>query len=248
MPDRPRLEAAPFSDDELDLFLTDGHHDETPVARWSVTDLGAAEWALERLGEALDEIADAEEQAAVWRSRIDEWLAAATGRPARFAEFLTQQLADFGLAAREANPKTATIKCPAGQVSTRWVGQRPVIIDEVAVLEWLDARGEVPDGAIKRRPLVSKLGDAITIGTASTGRVIAEVGCCGATVTVDGQDLAVTDGVLLACPNCGAPDPTVSSVEDETIAVAVDTATGERIDGVIVEPGHYNPTVKPNRG
>ena len=247
MPDRPRLEAAPFSDDELDLFLTDvdphGH-----ASRWSVTDLGAAEWALERLGEALDEIADAEEQAAVWRGRIDEWLAAATARPARFAEFLTQQLADFGLAAREANPKRATIKCPAGQVSTRWVGPRPVIVDEVAVLEWLDGRDEVPDGAIKRRPLVSKLGDAIAISAASTGRVIAEVGCCGATVIVDGQDLAVTDGVLLSCPNCGAPDPTVSSVEDETVDVAVDTATGVRVDGVIVEPGHYNPTVKPNRG
>ena len=247
MPDRPRLEAAPFSDDELDLFLTDVDPNGY-VSRWSVTDLGAAEWALERLGEALDEIADAEEQAAVWRGRIDEWLAAATARPARFAEFLTQQLADFGLAARDANPKVATIKCPAGQVSTRWVGPRPVIVDEVAVLEWLDGRDEVPDGAIKRRPLVSKLGDAIAISAASTGRVIAEVGCCGATVIVDGQDLAVTDGVLLSCPNCGAPDPTVSSVEDETVDVAVDTATGVRVDGVIVEPGHYNPTVKPNRG
>lgn len=249
MPDLPSLEDPPFSDDELDLYLTDvdpeGH-----ASRWSVTDHGAAEWAMERLAGALDEIDGLEEQAAVWRSRIDDWLTASAARPRRFAAFLERQLSDYALAQRAANPKAATVSVPSGKVSTRKVEARPVIAAEDAVLEWLDERGDVPEGAIKRSPRVSKLRSVIAIAERETGRFVVEVGCCGASLTL-APDVPLDDTAAATvglCSNCGAIGPAVLEASPETVLVAVDAATGALVPGVIVEPFHYDVTVKPNRG
>lgn len=245
-PHGPSLEDAPFSDDELDLYLTEvdpaGH-----ASRWSVTDAGAAEWAMSRLAGAEAEIADAQEQAAVWRSRVDDWLAEATARPARFAAFLRHHLEEYALALRAANPKAATTTVPSGKVATRWSEARPVIANDQAVLEWLDERDEVPDGAIKRAPLVSKLKPILTVAPRSTGRWNAEVACCGALLTLD----AAADGSAPAvglCSRCGAETPEVVAVEQETVLVVIDSGTGEAVPGFTVEPGHYSVTVTPNRG
>lgn len=246
MPDHPSLEDAPFTDDELDLYLAGGDPDGH-AARWSVNDLGSAEWAMGRLADALDEIDALDAQAAAWRARVDEWLTESAAKPRRFAEFLTSELTRFGLELRAANPKATTTKVPSGKVATRKVDSRPVIASESAVLEWLDERDDVPEGAISRKPLVSKIRPLISIVGRATGRLLVDVGCCGARLTISDDDLV--DGAKVGlCSNCGAVSPRVTASTEEVVLVPVDHATGEIIPGVIVEPLHFTATITPNRG
>lgn len=248
----PFLEPAPFTDDELDQYLAYADADDLPEAaqpvdRWSVTDAGSAEWAMARLADARAEVAAARAQAAVWKARVDEWLAAETSRPASFATFLEHHLEQYALDRRAADPKATNVKVPSGKVTTRRSGPRPVIAEDLAVLDWLDGLGDdCPDGAIKRAPLVSKFVDLITIAERPTGRLVAEVACCGAVLTLDTTDgREVTDGALL-CSNCGAEGEVVH-VEEETALVPVDP-NGEVVPGVIIEPEKITATVTPQGG
>lgn len=240
-PHPPELAPAPFTDEDAERAIAGDT--ESPAARWSITDLGSAEWAMARLAEArsaLDEVAALEQE---WAQRVAEWATEQRAPHARFSSFLEGHLERYALELRRANPKHATTKVPSGKVATRRVEARPVVANDEAVLDWLDQRDEVPDGAIKRSPLVSKLKGVLAVVDRPTGRVVAEVGCCGAVLTVDPEGF---DGSVGLCSVCGASNPEVLDYGDEEGLAVIDVDTGEPVPGFTVVPGHYSTTITVN--
>lgn len=258
-PIHPTLTGDPMPEDEVAAIYqhaeavavaaaADGIPDRTahppPDLSWQVVDLGRAEWAMARYGEVTARIIEAREQAAEWHARVDDWLAERTRGDAAFATYLGSLLEQYALAARA--PKRATLTLPSGKVPTREVPAKATIVDADEVLAWLDERqrerDDVPADAIKRAPLVSKLGGLYVLVDQPTGRLILGLSCgCQMVAELDG---VCPDGAScehpaedhrVLCAACGA-DAHVITAERETRLVAVDSVTLEPVPGMLAEP------------
>lgn len=240
------LEPAPFTPDaetEIVCALVAGVPIPDEHAAWQITGTGSAEWAMHRYAELAARIGAAETQAADWRARIAEWLADTTRADRAFASFLQGHLEAYGIAQRR--PKATVTKLPSGEITTRHTQARPVIANDEAVVEWLEALDATPEGAIKRTPLVSKFKDLVVIAEVATGRTIIQVACCGAWLTRE-EDMDTGTGLsgTVLCSNCGAEGEVISSAS-ELAPAPVYPPTGEVIPGLTVEPEHTTATVKP---
>jgi phage host-nuclease inhibitor protein Gam len=130
------LDEEPFSDDELDGYLTDAVV-ESPAHGWQVNSTGEAEWACAHLAETQTEIAKLHIQANEWYENIAEWLVAESKRHRDTAEFFRGRLEDYGHRRRREDPRCKTITLPSGEVKTRTVKDRVVVEDEARLLRWL---------------------------------------------------------------------------------------------------------------
>lgn len=132
---------APVWDDAMLAMVTSDSTDETVVAARN-TDIGRiedAEWAMRRLRELQDEVNEARAMHAAWRQPIDDWLAARVAVPQARVAFLNRKLEAFGILMRQANPNTATIPLPSGDIATRQAKEPTVVIvDEDALIAWAD--------------------------------------------------------------------------------------------------------------
>lgn len=226
----------------VDYLLSDEPLDSETLERvqsWRIADAGAAEWAMAHVARCNAAVAATHAQAAVWQSRLDSWVAAQIREPARFAAFLTNQLVEYGIAYREATG-AATLVVPSGKVKTSDRKARPVIAEDGSVVAWLEELGdEMPEGAIKKSPLISKFNDRLAIASRPTGRTLLEVACCGALLTIEGSP-----GPTVLCSNCGQEGEVVHA-EAEEVEVVVDKPTGEVVPGMTVVARHFTATVTP---
>lgn len=136
--------APPFSDEELDAFLSPplvdpdypaaGHvpvEDSRP-AKWQVVDTGSAEYAMRRVAHSRATIAARKAEAKVFKRQIDDWLAGQVGPLESRAAFFEQHLTEYARWQRETNG-VKTLKLPSGEVPSRVVPARPEINDKVFV-------------------------------------------------------------------------------------------------------------------
>lgn len=114
--------------------------DELGVAEgWRIADLGGVDWALERLGEAMAQIAENEElmTRAIERLRLR---VEAINRPLRFkAAFFEAAVLGYAQTHREdllKGGKKKSREFPCGTVGFRKGGGRLTVVDETAALAW----------------------------------------------------------------------------------------------------------------
>lgn len=135
-----------WATEELDEALLAGAVLPEVAERWTITDDGAAEWAMRRLAAFAARAAEVRARAAGWRTPIDEWERAELERVERPARFFAGHLERYGLAVREANPRQATIPLPSGEIATRAPKAPTVSVsDDEALVAWL---GEHLPGAL----------------------------------------------------------------------------------------------------
>lgn len=113
------------------------------VARWRITDDGAAEWALRKLAEAQAEQEELRLRAEDWTARITAWFTQASKRPAQLSAKMEALLELYALE-RRAETGTATLTLPSGVVSTREAKPAAGVEDDEAVAEWIDLRLTIP--------------------------------------------------------------------------------------------------------
>ena len=127
----------PFSDDELE-------REEGAHRAWFPEDDEAAEWAMAKLAEAVHEERIIAERAEAYRQRATEWEESLRRRPASKRKYFTSILERYGLVKREATDgKVKTVELLSGTISTRGSeGERIVVDDPAALLEWANTRGK----------------------------------------------------------------------------------------------------------
>jgi len=113
--------------EKLDRYLAyEDHPDDHPVARWSITNDGAAEWALRKLAELEREASAVQLQAEEWVEQITSWAEERGAKLSKSAAFFRDHLERYGLARRELTG-AATVELPTGKVATRAGNPRAVI-------------------------------------------------------------------------------------------------------------------------
>ncbi len=105
---------------------------------WTITDDGAASWAMGKLAAAQAEL---DAIGAAYRARLaqlNDWREVRAARSARTAEFMEAKLAAYALALRSADPEAKTLRLPEGRVETRQPAQAYTVevLNADAVLAW----------------------------------------------------------------------------------------------------------------
>ena len=128
----------PFSDDDLDRYALGDSlpADAAFVGQWTVTDDGAAEWAMAKYAVLHAERERLLDQAAAYHARIDLWIEEARRPLDRRLEFFRGALEDYARRRREADPRARTLVLPSGRVSSRSVPAKVTVADEAEVLRW----------------------------------------------------------------------------------------------------------------
>ena len=154
---------------------------------WSITDDGAAEWAMRHVAAIDTEVGELTERRDEWQQRIDAWFAQRSGVLLRRRSFFVAHLVSYGAARRESNPKAPkTLALPSGRITSSDRAAVVKVVSDEALAEWLRERELLvgPDGAdvalwtpkVYAAPLRKVLGtngDAVAI--AATGEVLDEI-------------------------------------------------------------------------
>lgn len=240
------LPPIPFADP---IDPTDTESDA--ARRFTVADVGAAEWAMRHLAAVEIRRRALLEQRDHWLAQIREWYDDADGPLAKRAEFFRGHLERFGVAHREANPREATIKLPSGTIPTTDSKPKVVIEDEAAVIAW--ARAEITDPEqlalivkVKESALVSGLRSVVAIGSAPANQY-RYVYACGHSMTMPGDDEGAPldqPGPRALCPACNT-EQTIESIEPVEVGVVVDR-NGQRVPGAGIDPGGITARVVPD--
>jgi hypothetical protein len=131
----------PMWDDAMLALITTDSTDRAVVAARDaeIARIEDAEWAMRRLAELEDDVAEAKAHATAWRAPIDDWLDKQTAAPKERAAFLRRKLEAFGITQRMGNPRLATIPVPSGEIATRQAKEPTVIVvDEATLIEWCE--------------------------------------------------------------------------------------------------------------
>lgn len=223
------------------------------VARWKVTDLGSAGWALAKFAEAQEVIDAAVAQAGVWRERllaeiakVDEWEQASTAGARRKAGFFEGHLQRWALANR--TDKQKSFKLPGGTVTTSASGPTFEIIDMAAAVRLASEHG----AETKTTTNVTALKQAVTIddyyvtnpdGEAVDARV--EFVRTNSEYDIEFNDADPNDGEWRAIDEQSGemydPDKVVIHVDGPYV---IDRATGLPVNGLVAQPGKVNAKVK----
>lgn len=136
---------------------------DAEVAGW-LTDDSKASWALRKLAAARAELARLTGIHDSEIARIVEWLAGASKGPLTDIAFFEAALIDYRRRLEAADPNLlATYRLPDGAIARRRNPDRFVVVDDGAVIDWLETLpdGDPARGALQtsRRVLVSKLRD-----------------------------------------------------------------------------------------
>jgi len=199
--------------EKLDRYLAyEDQPDDHPVARWSISNDGAAEWALRKLAGLEAELSDVERQAGQWIEDITSWAAERGASLHRSAEFFRGHLSRYGLARRELTGH-ATLHLPTGNVATRAGNPRAYISDQDLVIRSLK-RLKRPDLVRTREDvLISQLLEdeqlaARFVEVPTTWKVGLDCGC-----VVYVKNLLE----FRACPSCDQQRPSIvdTQVEDD---------------------------------
>lgn len=108
---------------------------DAETGSWRVSSDDEAEWALRKLADAQQAIAEHQARAEAWARRIAEWFQHATAEERRTVEFFTAHLSLYGRRRRDATG-AASLALPSGRVKTRRQAPAIVITDPDAVLAW----------------------------------------------------------------------------------------------------------------
>jgi hypothetical protein len=122
---------------ELDDAIMLGAELPERVQRFTVSNIGQAEWAMRKLRVLRDRAAEIGSHGRAWRERISEWERDELARLDPGVRFFESRLESYALAERAARPKEATVHLPSGFITTT-LPKTPVIDvdDEDAVLGW----------------------------------------------------------------------------------------------------------------
>lgn len=201
---------------------------------WTVTDDGAAEWAMRHVADAEREIGELRAQADEWTARIEDWFARKTRSAEARRAFMSAHLEAYALTLRaESGGKVKTVILPSGRVSTRGGGPRVVVYDEEAVLAWADRHHP---NIVQRKVLVT---DLRTVAKPVEMLIAAKVthspcGCVASLADMEGLTIPAV-GTAVECPECGAEALLARVDPTETVLVAVDSVNGGGVPGAAVE-------------
>lgn len=155
--------AAGEADDEAEL--------PEPARRWTITDDGAAEWAMRHVAVADEELLRLRAQADEWAQRIQQWYVRASEAPLATKGFMEAHLERYALERRAADPKAKTLHLPAGRVQTTYRQARVEVADPDAVVAWAEAAGYAAVLRVKKEPRVSALREYAVVATTDAGLV-----------------------------------------------------------------------------
>lgn len=136
-------ETAPAVTDDEDAALHDEPRAALDVARYRVTSIAEAEWAMRRLAEAEAQIEAITRQAHEWVAEIEAWAAKESARPEATAAYFRGLLTEYLRDLRAEDPTTATVRLPSGAIESTAKKPAPKITDPDALVEW--ARQHRPD-------------------------------------------------------------------------------------------------------
>jgi hypothetical protein len=161
--DMPDIDAELFRDVEHGVDRED---------RWQIDDLSTAQWAMAKLKEARERVAELAAQRDAQMELAQAWFARVVQHPRRTVGFMETQLMDYALRQREAGAG-ATLILPNGEVATR-KGAEPCveIDDEHALLVW--AKRNAP--AIVTVKESVKVSDLRPIALIRAGKVVTAEG------------------------------------------------------------------------
>lgn len=235
--------------------------------RWSITDDGAAEWAMRHVAEADAQLAQLKAQRDEWVRHVTQWFERAAGRELARRSFFAQHLEGYAIAERErTGDKRKTVDLPSGKVRTSSGGPKVAVQEPAKVLAWAKGAGVLEQVAPPKHELkLTPLRDLV--------RAV-EVVDWAQLVLADGTSLEwMRDGVAAVyatdastprtvvhgdegelCPEVGdAPEAEwctalVAKVEVLASHAEVWGPNGEHVPGTYVEPGGVTATVKADAG
>lgn len=232
--DLERIAGAPGVDEqsveaEIDEYL--GGDRSGSREPWSITSLGAADWAMRRYSDALALVQRYDDEIFLWNKAKERIGGAASWFEDRLREWAISERTD----------KRKSFPLAHGTVSTRTVPAKARVDDEAVVLEW--ARTACPDAVdvvpAHERFLISK----------STAAVVHVVVAWEAIDKTTGEvqridvDPPIADGrERLERLRERMPTFTVEAVYDLAV---VDGATGLVVPGMSVVPASTSASVKP---
>lgn len=227
-------------------FITDSP--VTAARRWTVTDDGAAEWAMRHIVTANAELEKLREQADDWEARIHQWFTQRARPLQAKVAFMDAHLERYALARREADEKAKTLTLPSGKVRTTGSSPKVVIVvcadgTTPAAMEW--ARQHAPEAIeTTHRLLVSRLREHVWPHRVVTdARVTTSCGCVTNVRDDEGLDLPAV-GAVTECVPCARP-AVVVVVEERAHRWVVVDAEGAHVPGVDVDPGAVTAKVVP---
>jgi hypothetical protein len=109
---------------------------ELPHPRVELEDPAHAEWALRHLARADAHLEAVRAQRDQWVREIDAWAESESKRAAAGAVWFRHLLESYGRAAREADPKRATIHFPSGVIETTLRKPAARVVDDEALVDW----------------------------------------------------------------------------------------------------------------
>lgn len=257
LPAELALDEAPFDVDEFEQLEPEQLTDEHPSRRWTITDDGAAEWAMRLLAAKQAEVDELAVKRDDWIDRIVAWFDHGAKGPQRTIAHFEALLERYAAERYEAT-KAATLSLPSGKVSSRKVGGAVDVVDAAAVVEWI--RENLPDQVAdlvkdEPTPKIQPLRKLLKVVEQEVGT---SVDCsleCGHFVVirleVDDEPAALLDATT-ECVDCGLdpidetyPLRKITEIDEQAVVERiVITENGERVPGVTVSDEGRSYTVK----
>lgn len=241
MPPELAIDEEPFSEADLTDHLArpEAETSTLPLARWTIEDDGAAEWALRHLAAAQSSLTEVRDQADIWRSQIDRWEDDQAGRHQGRIAFFVGHLEDFARRRRAENPRAKTLRLPSGEVRSTSHKEAPKIVDPEALAEW--AREHAPDVVETTYRVPARALKDVAV-------IVEELEMCSAILACDHMVVSYEDvaevGEVLTCPECTLADEEgsrpVVSVEVHTRRVVRHKGSEGPLPGVEVEPAYVS--------
>lgn len=224
------------------------------VDRWTITDDGAAEWAMAHVAAIDANKAALDEQRKAYVERIDRWHRDAVRRLTSRRGYFAGHLERYAAAFRARDPKrNKSLHLPSGTVKSTEAQPKVAVANADRLVQWAldNMTDEDMRAVIKMEPLVSELRKRTVIVVRPIGyEVTLECGHVhhvpivnAATDAVHTPEHLRADGML--CDQCD-PDPisgwlhrTVTAVTDwdERVAVMPSGDTNVDVDGATIDPG-----------
>lgn len=259
----------PFTLEQLDRYTdnvpearaaADDAAELAEVERWTITDDGAAEWAMAHVAAIDANLAELKEQRQAYLDRINRWHSAAVVRLGGRRGFFAAHLERYADQFRARDPKrNKTLHLPSGQVKSSDKQPKVAVLNAQTLVDWAldNMTPEDVAAVVKMEPLVSELRKRTKIVLRPVGYVVELE--CGHThhvpVINPATDAPHTPESLRAdgmpCDQCD-PDPidgwlhrkvTAVGNWDERVAVMPKGDGYVTVEGAGIDPGGLEFTV-----